>query len=83
MLWYEHLMGILAIFACINCLVIIAAIRVGTAADAHSASIIRSLNKATGTKMLQQRTQKMTHPESDMLNQPLEGMSLSYHHLSE
>ncbi len=33
MLWYEHLMGILAIFTCINWVVIIAAIRVSAVAD--------------------------------------------------
>ena len=58
MLWYEHLLGVLAVFTCINWVVIIAAIRVGAMADIRPAkanqkpdicsvvTITRSLSKA-------------------------------------
>ena len=65
MLWYEHLLGILAIFTCINGVVVIAAIRVGAMADIYSAkanqklykrsaaTITRSLSKAADLPILQ------------------------------
>ena len=65
MLWYEHLLGILAIFTCINGVVVIAAIRVGAMADIYAAkanqkpdsrsaaTITRSLSEAAGLSILQ------------------------------
>ena len=38
MLWYEHLLGILAIATCVNWIVIAAAIRVGDVADRNLAA---------------------------------------------
>ncbi len=65
MLLYEHLLGGLAVFTCINWVIIIAAIRTGAMADIRSAkvkdvkpytssavTIVRSLSKATGMSML-------------------------------
>jgi hypothetical protein len=38
MLWYEHLLGILAIATCANWIIIMAAIRVGAVADTNLAA---------------------------------------------
>ncbi len=38
MLWYEHLLGILAIATCVNWVIIMAAIRVGDVSDKNLAA---------------------------------------------
>ena len=42
MLWYEHLLGILAIATCVNWIIIAAAIRVGDVADRNLAAYRKS-----------------------------------------
>jgi len=84
--WYEHLLGILAVFTCINWIIIMAAVRVGAQADerckeafANSmtaekhpvVAIPRSLDRIADLPFLQRRCQRMPCAEVDTPVQPV------------